>query len=199
MTKSFIKNEGIERQIENCRLNNFNLPLHMRPILQISSTASLLVVGPAPGIRAHKTGIPWDDASGERLRSWLNIPKDEFYNKDKVALISMNFWYTGSNKYGGDNPPNTKHAELWHKPLLALMPNIKLTLLIGYHAQVYYLKERVKPSLTATVCSWKEYLPQYLVLPHPSWHNQALIKKHGWFERELIPELQNRMKKLLNL
>ncbi len=198
ITKNPISIKKAEKQIENCSLNNFNLPLTIRPILQLSATSLLLIIGPAPGIRAHKSGIPWDDASGDKLRSWLNLTKNEFYNKDKVALISMNFWYPGVNKYGGDNPPNVEQAELWHKPLLTLMPNIKLTLLIGYHAQNYYLRTLVKASLTETVFSWKEYLPEYIVLPHPSWHNVAWIKKYKWFENELIPELQKRIKNLLN-
>lgn len=110
----------------------------------------------------------------------------------------MNFWYPGINNYGGDNSPNVEQAELWHKPLLALMPNIKLTLLIGYHAQNYYLRTLVKASLTETIFSWKEYLPEYIVLPHPSWHNVAWVKKYKWFENELISELQKRIKNLLN-
>jgi uracil-DNA glycosylase len=184
--------------IEYLRLSNFNLPSNLRPVLQLSSTSSLLIIGPAPGIRAHNTGTPWNDASGDRLRAWLGITKDEFYDKNKVALISMNFWYPGVNKYGGDNPPSIANAELWHRPLLSLMPNIKLTLLVGYSAQSYYLKERVKPTLTETVKSWQGYLPKIIVLPHPSWHNNVWIKKHKWFEDEIIPELRIRVKKSIN-
>ncbi len=178
-------------------MNNFNLPSNIKPILQLSSTSSILIIGPAPGIRAHKTGIPWNDPSGIKLRSWLNITNEEFYNKNNIALISMNFWYPGVSKHGGDNSPNLKHAELWHRPLLALMPNIQLTLLIGYSAQAYYLKKRIKLSLTETVKSWREYMPEYMVLPHPSWHNQAWIKKHKWFEDEVIPQLQKQVKLIL--
>lgn len=194
-----MKLDELEAQIEHYRINNYNLPLDMRPVLQLSSAAELLIVGPAPGIRAHKTGIPWNDKSGDRLRSWLAISKNEFYNKNNIALISMNFWYPGVNKYGGDNPPNIKYAELWHKPLIALMPNLKLTLLIGSDAQAYYLNEGVKASLTETVRSWREYLPGFITLPHPSWHNNAWIKKHKWFEMELVPELQKLVKNVLKL
>lgn len=187
----------LEATIENYRINNYNLSSEIRPVLQLSSTAVLLIIGPAPGIRAHKTGIPWNDYSGDRLRLWLGLSKKEFYDKTKIALISMNFWYTGVNKNGGDNPPNVASAELWTKPLLALMPNIKLTLLIGSYAQGYYLKEKAKSSLTETVQAWREYLPECIVLPHPSWHNNAWIKNHKWFKMELIPELQERVMSIL--
>lgn len=186
----------INKQIEECASNNYNLPLNMRPILQLSAESQILIIGPAPGIQAHNTGIPWNDRSGEKLRSWLAVSKEEFYDKKKFALISMNFWFPGHNKYGGDNPPNPQQAELWHRPLLQLLPNIKLTLLIGKYAQSYYLKERAKSSLTDTVKSWRDYLPNIIVLPHPSWHNNSWIKDNPWFEIELVPELQRIVKNL---
>jgi uracil-DNA glycosylase len=193
-----IRNEELEAQIERYKANNFNLPFAMKPILQLSSTAELLIIGPAPGVRAHNTGIPWNDRSGDRLRSWLALSRQEFYDAGKIALISMNFWYPGSNKYGYDNPPNVSEAKLWHRPLLKLMPNIKLTLLVGSSAQAYILKARVKATMTETIRSWREYLPKYIVLPHPSWHNNIWIKKYSWFEHELIPALRKEIKTLYN-
>lgn len=184
--------------IESYKINNYNLPIGKRPIIQLSDKAILLIVGPAPGIKAHNTGIPWNDPSGDRLRLWLGLSADEFYDQDKIALMSLNFWYPGVNKNGNDNPPNIKHADFWHKPLLDLMPNIKLTLLVGYFAQIYYLKKRAKSSLTATVQAWRDYLPEFVVLPHPSWHNNLWLKKHLWFSAELIPELRQRIRRLLN-
>lgn len=187
----------MDKQIEQYAANNYNLPSHVRPILQLSMQSKILIIGPAPGIQAHKTGIPWNDRSGEKLRSWLSVTKEEFYDKNKFALISMNFWFPGYNKHGGDNPPNLKEAELWHRPLLKLMPNIKLILLVGKCAQIYYLKEKAKPSLTDTVRAWREYLPKIIVLPHPSWHNNSWINNNVWFKNELLPVLQQTIKKIL--
>jgi len=168
-----------------------------KAILQVSSTAKLLIIGQAPGIRAHTTGIPWNDPSGNRLRAWLNITREEFYDKNKIAILPIGFSFPGVNKYGGDKPPTGKHALLWHERLLTLMPDIKLTLLIGTYAQKYYLKSSMKKSLTETISAWREYLPDYIVLPHPSWHNTQLIKKHAWFEEELLPYLQKEVRKIL--
>lgn len=192
------KETNIKSKLQQYIDNNYNLPLNIRPIIQISTTAKVLIIGPAPGIRAHNSGTPWNDASGERLRVWLNLPKSEFYDASKVALISMNFWYTGVNKHGGDNPPSIAKAEQFHRPLLQLMPNIELILLVGRQAQIYYLKDKVKPSLTETIQSWREYLPQHMVLPHPSWHNTNWIKKHSWFEIELLPKLRECLREVLD-
>ncbi len=193
-----MKIEDLLTQIEIQIANDPNLPSGSLPILQVSSTALILIIGQAPGIRAQKSGIPWNDMSGNRLRSWLAVSKDEFYDKSKIAIMPMGFCYPGTNKLGGDKPPNKKHAELWHKPLIELMPNIKLTLLVGSYAQDYYLRKAAKSSMTETIQSWREYIPNFIVLPHPSWHNNAWIKNHKWFEEELIPELRMRVRELLN-
>lgn len=193
-----MKQSEIEFELNSLANNNYNLPQNIKPILQISSNAKLLIIGPAPGIRAHKTGTPWNDSSGVKLRSWLDISKEEFYNKNKVALLSMNFWYPGVDNHGHDNPPSLVHAELWHRPLLKLLRKVELTLLIGHQAQTYILKDQAKKSMTATVEAWKEYLPDFIPLPHPSWHNNRWIKKHKWFKMELLPELRRRAREILN-
>ena len=173
-------------------------PPGAKPILQVSSSAKIVIIGQAPGIKVHKTGIPWNDSSGNRLRAWLSISQEEFFDKRKIAIMPMGFCYPGVNKYGGDNPPNIEHARLWHKPLLTLMSNIKLTLLVGYYAQKYYLREKVKSSMDETVKAWREYLPKFIVLPHPSWHNSLWLKKNIWFEKELVPELRKQVREALD-
>lgn len=193
-----MKGVDIEDKLQQYIGNNYNLPSNIVPIIQISVSAKILIIGPAPGIRAHNSGTPWNDASGERLRDWLSVSMDEFYDKNKFALVSMNFWYPGINERGGDNPPNIELAEKWHRPLIQLLPNIELTLLIGRYAQIYILKKNSKFSLTKTVESWREYLPELITLPHPSWHNSNWIKKHSWFEIELLPELRKRVRDILD-
>lgn len=192
-----MKIDELLSQIDEQLAFDTRLPIGTRAVLQVSSTAVMLIIGQAPGVRAQKTGLPWNDPSGDRLRSWLSISKDEFYDKSKIALMPMGFCYPGVNKYGGDNPPTIEHAKLWHEPLRALMPNIKFTLLIGQYAQRYYLANKAKTSLTETVHSWKEYLPEFMVLPHPSWHNNLWLKHNQWFEADLIPALRQHVRELL--
>lgn len=178
--------------------HNFYLPPHIRAILQLSEQSKILIIGPAPGIRAHETGIPWNDASGRRLMSWLDLPSEVFYDAQKIALVSMNFWYPGKDSAGNDKPPRLIDAERWHRPLLKLMPNIQITILIGHKAQSYILKEKAKASLTDTMKAWQSYLPKIVVLPHPSWHNNAWIEKHRWFDEKVLPELRKRVRRVLN-
>jgi len=193
-----MKKSRIEFKLSQLENNNYNLPKNIKPVLQISANAKLLIIGPAPGIRAHNTGMPWNDLSGARLRSWLGVAKEEFYDKNKFALLSMNFWYPGTDKYGHDSPPSLAHAELWHRPTLKLLRKISLTLLIGHQAQTYILKDQAKTSMTETVKAWKEYLPDFITLPHPSWHNNRWIKEHTWFKMELLPKLKRRIKRVLS-
>lgn len=186
---------NIQKQIETYAANNYYLPRGIKPILQLDIRSKILIIGAAPGLQAHKTGVPWNDKSGERLRNWLNVSENEFYNKNNFALISMNFWFPGYNKNGADKAPSLKDAELWHRPLLQLLPNIKLTLLVGACAQRYYLKDKIKSTMTRTVKAWQEYLPSVVVLPHPSWHNNAWLTHNSWFEKKLLPDLRRRIKK----
>ncbi|MBA8667524.1 uracil-DNA glycosylase family protein [Holosporaceae bacterium 'Namur'] len=168
-----------------------------KPILQLSPKAKLLIIGQAPGRRAQESGIPWNDRSGDTLRSWLNLSREDFYNKDKIAIMPIGFYYTGVDKHGGDNPPDINCAKLWHQSLIDQMPNIELTLLIGSYAQNYYLKRRIKNTMSDTIQAWKDYLPEFLVLPHPSWRNNAWIKKNKWFNEELLPEANKIVGKVL--
>lgn len=143
----------------------------------------------------HETGIPWDDPSGNRLRQWMGIDRQRFYDERLVAIIPMGFCYPGRGK-SGDLPPRRACAELWLQRLLAHLPAVQLTLLVGHYAQAHYLGARRKPTLTETVRAWREYLPDYLPLPHPSGRNNAWLRRHGWFEAEVVPALREVCKKL---
>jgi uracil-DNA glycosylase len=167
-----------------------HLPCGPRPVVQAHPEARLLIVGQAPGRLVHETGIAWNDKSGDRLRQWLGIDKTFFYDARKVALVPMGFCYPGKGP-SGDLPPRPECAPLWHAKLLAQMPDIRLTLLVGQYAQAYYLKERRKKTLTDTVRAWRDYMPAgFLPLVHPSPRNQIWLRRNAWFEKEIIPELQ---------
>lgn len=181
--------------VRGCRACERHLPLGPRPVLQAGATARLLVVGQAPGARVHATGVPWDDPSGERLRTWMGVDRQAFYDESRVAIIPMGYCYPGRGN-GGDLPPRHECAELWLNLLLAKLPQIELTLLVGWHAQRHFLGRRSKRSLASTVGAWREYAPQYLPLPHPSPRNQPWLKRNAWFEQQLIPTLQTRIERL---
>lgn len=173
-----------------------DLPFTPRPVLQAHTLARLRIVGQAPGKKVHETGIPWDDKSGERLRQWLGITSEIFYNAQKIAIIPMGFCYPGKAK-SGDQPPRPECASRWHTQLNAYLPDIRLTLLIGQYAQAYYLGNLRKTTLTDTVKAWEEYLPLgYLPLVHPSPRNHIWLKKNPWFEKELVPEIQKKIQAL---
>lgn len=176
-------------EIKACDICSSSLPLGANPVLQVSITSKLLIIGQAPGSKVHQSGIPWDDASGNQLRKWLNIDKETFYNPDLVALVPMGFCYPGKGA-SGDLPPRPECAPKWHDVLFKLMKDVELTLLIGQYAQGYYLKERIKQNLTETVRAYKEYLPNYLPLPHPSPRNRFWLTKNPWFEHEVLPILR---------
>jgi uracil-DNA glycosylase len=176
-------------EIRACRLCEAHLPLGPRPILRASGTARLLIVGQAPGRRVHETGIPWNDPSGDRLRLWLQMSREQFYDERHIAIVPAGLCYPGSGPRG-DAPPRPECAPLWHPRLRALMPKIELTLLIGQYAQAYYLGARRKKSLRETVQAYQTYLPEFLPLPHPSPRNQLWFKQNPWFEQEVIPALR---------
>jgi uracil-DNA glycosylase len=162
-----------------------------RPVFQAHTSARLCIVGQAPGRKAHETGIPWNDPSGDRLRTWLGLTPEQFYDPRKVAVIPMGFCYPGKAA-SGDNPPRPECAPRWHEKLNAYLPDITLTLLLGQHAQAYYLSHRRKATLGDTVKAWKEYLSLgYLPLVHPSPRNQPWLVRNPWFEKKLVQELQN--------
>ncbi len=183
-------------QIRACTHCEAHLPMGVRPVLVAKSSAKILIVGQAPGIRVHKSGIPWNDPSGDRLRKWMNVDKETFYDDSQIAIVPMGFCYPGTGERG-DLPPRKECAKLWHKDLLALLPNIELTLLFGIYAQKYFLGKRRKKNLTETVLHYNEYLPEYLPMVHPSPRNHGWHKKNPWFEADLVPILQSRVEKLL--
>ncbi|WP_119717297.1 uracil-DNA glycosylase family protein [Cognatilysobacter tabacisoli] len=182
--------------IRACRLCEASLPLGPRPVLRASAGARLLIVGQAPGTRVHASGVPWDDASGRRLRDWLGIEPDDFYDASRVAIVPMGFCYPG-RAGSGDAPPRPECRATWHPRLLPLLPNVRLTLLIGQYAQAYFLGGGRKATLTDTVRAWREFAPALLPLPHPSPRNVGWFKANPWFEREVVPELRARVRTLM--
>ncbi|MBK5205994.1 MAG: uracil-DNA glycosylase family protein [Polaromonas sp.] len=183
--------EALLKAVRNCRACEAHLPLGPRPVLRAGETARILIVGQAPGVRVHTTGIPWDDPSGERLRAWMGVDKEFFYDESRIAIIPMGFCYPGRGT-GGDLPPRGECAALWLDQLLARLPRIELTLLVGQYAQRHFLGSRRKPSLTETTKAWREYAPEFIPLPHPSPRNQPWFKRHSWFEGDVVPALQAR-------
>ncbi len=161
-------------------------------MLAASQTSKILIAGQAPGRRVHESGVPWDDPSGVRLRDWLNIDKDVFYDESAVALIPMGFCYPGTGK-SGDNPPRPECRATWHDRLIASLTNVRLSIVIGQYAQDYHLGNRREKTVTATVDKWREFAPEIFPLPHPSPRNQLWLKKNPWFERDLLPELRARV------
>lgn len=162
----------------------------MNPVLAAHTKSKIAIIGQAPGIVVHKSGKPWDDKSGERLKQWLNVSDEIFYDEEIFAIIPMGFCYPGKGK-SGDLPPRKECAPEWHNTLFAKMPNIKLNLLIGSYAQAYYLGNEKKKTLTETVKNYKAYLPKFLPLPHPSPRNNIWLKKNDWFANEVLPELKS--------
>jgi len=179
-------------EIRNCEVCKAHLPLGPRPIVAAHPNSKIVIIGQAPGTKVHKTGVPWDDPSGRQLRKWLGVSDEVFYDETKIALIPMGFCYPGKGKYG-DLPPRTECAPLWHRPLLANMPNIELVILIGMYAQKWYLGKDAKKTLTETVASYEAYLPKNLPLPHPSPRNRFWLTKNPWFDKNVVPELQQRI------
>ena len=177
------------KNIRECRLCANHLPLNPRPVLQAHPLSRLLIVGQAPGIRVHNTGIPWNDPSGDRLRYWMQLDKKTFYDINQIAIIPMGFCYPGTGP-SGDLPPRKECASTWLPKLLASLPNIQLTLLIGQYAQQHYLGKRTKTNLTETVASCADYLPSYFPLPHPSPRNNIWLKRNPWFEKVTLPALR---------
>ena len=184
------------KQVRACRLCEAHLPLGPQPVLRASATARLLIVGQAPGTKVHATGIPWNDPSGDRLRDWLGLDRAQFYDEARIAIVPAGLCYPGRGK-GGDAPPRPECAPLWHPPLRALMPDIGVTLLIGAYAQAYYLGARRLKTLAETVEHWRDYLPQFIPLPHPSPRNRLWLRKHPWFEAEVVPAMRRRVQRLL--
>ena len=184
-------------EIERCRLCENHLPLGARPVLQVNERATILIAGQAPGLKVHKSGIPFDDASGDRLRLWMGVNEEIFYDPTIVSILPMGFCYPGRGK-SGDLPPRPECSLTWRKQILSALPNIKLTLVIGAYAQQWHMKNSMQKNLTETVKQWKQYWPEQLPLPHPSPRNNIWLKRNPWFEAEVVPELRRRISELVN-
>lgn len=189
--------DSLLTQVRSCRLCASQLPCKPHPVLRAASSARLLIIGQAPGSKVHETGIPWNDASGIRLRGWLGLSREQFYSTEDVAIVPMGFCYPGKGK-AGDLPPRPECAPTWHASIRALLPNIELTLLIGHYAQLGYLGERRQRTLTDTVQHYADFLPHYFPLPHPSPRNQLWLASNPWFDAEVVPALRQRVRGLLD-
>jgi uracil-DNA glycosylase len=168
------------------------LPHEPRPVVWVHPKARILIAGQAPGRRVHESGVPWDDASGDRLRAWLEMDRAAFYDRTMIAVAAMGFCYPGTVN-GADLPPRRECAPRWRPRLLPLLKNVRLTLLVGAYAQRYHLGDAAKPSLGETVRAWRDYPEDVMPLPHPSWRNSAWLKRNSWFEVELLPVLRARV------
>ena len=181
--------EALLTEIRACRLCEAALPLGPRPVLRASATATLLIVGQAPGTLVHGRGVPWDDASGVRLRGWMGVDKAAFYDESKIAIVPMGFCYPGRGA-SGDLPPRPECRATWHPRLLPLLPDVKLVLAIGAYAQAHFLGDRRKKTLTDTVRAWREYAPALFPLPHPSPRNTGWFVHNPWFDAEVVPAMR---------
>ncbi|MBT5923109.1 MAG: uracil-DNA glycosylase family protein [Cellvibrionales bacterium] len=186
-------------RVNACRECERYLPHGIRPVLQLSSQAKILIAGQAPGRKVHESGIPFNDASGERLRAWMGVDKAVFYDASQIATLPMGFCYPGTGKTG-DLPPRKECAVKWRASLLAAMPNVQFVLVIGKYAQDYHLDSAIcgkGATVTDIVAAWRSYLPTAMPLPHPSPRNHIWLKKNSWFESDVLPELKSRINDLL--
>ena len=185
-------------KIRACTLCADHLPHPPRPVIRGSEHARILIVGQAPGRRVHETGVPFNDPSGDRLRTWMGVDRDTFYDESKIALLPMGFCYPGTGK-SGDLPPSPECAATWREPLLKSLPAVELTLLVGQYAIAWHLYRGRKspPSLTKTVQDWRKLAPQTFPLPHPSPRNNLWLRRNPWFEQDVLPPLKNRVGQLL--
>lgn len=188
--------EALLKRVRACTVCAGLIPFAPQPVLRAQATARLMIVGQAPGTRVQETGIPWNDPSGDRLRDWLQLSREEFYDEARIAIIPTGFCYPGKGK-SGDLPPRPECAPLWHPQLRAALPKIELTLLVGSYAQNYYLEKRRKESLSDTVRAYAEYLPDFFPLPHPSPRNRLWLRQRPWFDTEVLPALRERVAPLL--
>ena len=191
--------DRLREEIHACRVciespRKTPLPHEPRPVLRVSASARICIAGQAPGTRVHASGVPFTDASGDRLREWMGVSEDEFYDTARVAIVPMGFCFPGQDSKGGDLPPRSECAVQWRTRLFEHLPQIDLFLLVGQYAQSWHLGAAKRKSLTETVMNWREYGPGAIPLPHPSWRNNAWIRKNPWFERELLPVLKREVR-----
>lgn len=183
--------------IAACRACAGDLPHAPRPVVFVRPEVRLLIAGQAPGRRVHESGLPFTDASGDRLRQWMGIDAATFYGRPEIGVAAMAFCFPGTNPKGGDYPPPRRCAQLWRPQLLAELPKVELTLLVGSYAQDWALGARAKGNMTETVRAWRDYAPDYLPMPHPSWRNTGWLKRNPWFEAEAAPYLRQRVLEIL--
>lgn len=199
MTKKHRKNSliALVEEIRGCRHCEASLPFGPNPVLRVEETAKLLIIGQAPGTKVHASGVPWDDASGDRLRTWLGLDRERFYDTRDIAIMPMGLCYPGRGT-GGDLPPRPECAPMWHKRVLDYLPQLELVLLVGSYAQRYYLNDS-HPTLTARVQHWRDFQPRYFPLVHPSPRNRLWLARNPWFEEELVPVLRERVHRVLGI
>jgi len=185
------KFDALVSDVKSCVICDSELTDGVRPVFQIHPKARILIAGQAPGRKVHESGIPFDDASGDRLRDWLGISRDTFYNPRQIAILPMAFCYPGTGK-SGDLPPRPECEPAWRKQLLNHLPNLELTIVLGQYAQAYHFDKKYT-SLTELVHSWKDYWPSKIPLPHPSPRNNIWLSKNKWFEAEVLPMLKKRV------
>lgn len=197
MNSQVADTETLLSKIRACQHCEANLPHGVRPVLQLGKEAKVLIAGQAPGVKVHASGVPFDDASGERLRDWMGVEKNTFYDASKIAILPMGFCYPGTGK-SGDLPPRKECADLWRRDALAAMPNIELVLVIGKYAIDWHLPDARKNNLTDTVKAWRAHWPNHLPMPHPSPRNNIWLKKNDWFESDVLPSLKSRIQELIS-
>jgi uracil-DNA glycosylase len=185
--------DAVLADIRACRACAAELPHEPRPVVRVGPETRVLICGQAPGRRVHESGLPFDDPSGDRLRAWMGLDRETFYGHPAIGVAAMAFCYPGTDPAGGDYPPPARCAALWRERLLARLPNVELTLLVGRPAQLWALGDRAGPSMTETVRDWRGCLPAALPLPHPSWRNTGWLKRNPWFEAEVTPYLRRRV------
>jgi len=183
--------------IRACRACAGELLHEPRPVVRVFPETRLLICGQAPGRRVHESGLPFTDPSGDRLRAWMGIDGETFYGDRRIGVAAMAFCYPGTNPKGGDYPPPPRCATLWRSQLLAQLPKVELTLLVGSYAQAWALGAGAKASMTETVAAWRDYAPNILPMPHTSWRNTAWLKRNLWFEDEVTPYLRQRVAAIL--
>lgn len=189
--------EALLADISACRACAGELPHEPRPVTMVSAQTRLLICGQAPGRRVHESGLPFTDPSGDRLRAWMGVDAQTFYGRPEIGVAAMAFCFPGTNPKGGDFPPPPRCAELWRAPLLARLPKVELTLLVGGYAQSWALGDAMGGNMTDTVRAWRDYAPAILPMPHPSWRNTGWLKRNPWFEDEVTPYLRQRVLEIL--
>ena len=199
MTQTVCSTEALLKNIRACTVcarSESPLPVTPNPVIQAARTSKIRIIGQAPGTRVHESGRPFTDASGDRLRDWMGVTSEEFYNPALIAVTPMGFCFPGQDSKGGDLPPRKECGPLWQDAVNAALPNVELTLIVGMYAVKWHLGERAQRNLTETVMAWQRYGPDLIPLPHPSWRNNGWIKRHLWFP-ELLDSLKSRVNDII--